>query len=70
MIHFLVAMSSPISLPPQSSCGGLDEGDDVVVPLDGGHSDRLCQVLGVIAGAGEDYNQALLLSCFESERRS
>ena len=45
MIHFLVG----------SCCGGLDEGDSVVVPLDGGHSDRPGQVLGVVGSdGGED----------------
>ena len=53
-IHSLAVMWSFLSLPPQSSCGGLNEGDNVVIPLDGGHSDQLGQVLGVVAGGGED----------------
>jgi hypothetical protein len=52
MIHCLVVMSSSISLPPQSSRGGLDEGDNVVEPLDGGHGDCLGRVPGVVAGGG------------------
>ena len=57
MIHFLVVMCPSLSLPPQSSCGGLDEGDNIVdvVPLDGGHGDHLDQVLGMVAGGGKDY---------------
>ena len=35
MIHFLVAMSLSVSLPPQSSRGGQDDGEDDVDPLDG-----------------------------------
>ena len=50
MIHFLVVMSSSISLLHQSSPGGLDEEDNVVEPLNGGLGDRLSRVLGVVAG--------------------
>ena len=54
MIHFLVVLSLYLSLPPQPSLGGLDDSDSVVVPLDGGHTDRLGQVLGVVAGGSKD----------------
>ena len=47
-------ISFSLSLPPQSSCGSLDDGDSVIVPLDGGHGDHPGQVLGVVAGGGED----------------
>ena len=40
----------PTSVHPKSSCGGLDKGDDVVVPLDEGHSDHVGRVLGVVFG--------------------
>ena len=42
----------PSSLPPHSSCGSLDQGDNVVVALDGGQGDHLGQVLYVVAGDG------------------
>ena len=45
MIHFLVAMSSSISLPPQLSPGSLEEDDNVVEPLDGQPGNRLNRVL-------------------------
>ena len=67
MIHFLAVMFSSISHPPQSSRGSLDEDDDVVESPDGGRSDRFGRVLGVVAGGGKNYDQALLLSCFKSE---
>ena len=54
MSHFLVVMSSYLSLPPQSFCSGLDEGDSVAVPLDGGHGNPIGQVPGVVAGGGGD----------------
>ena len=47
-------MFSSLSLPPQMSRDGLGEGDGVIVPLDGGHGDPPAQVLGVVAGGGED----------------
>jgi hypothetical protein len=43
----------PTSLLPQSCCGGLDKGDDVVVPLDGGHGNHLGRVLCAVAGGGD-----------------
>ena len=54
MIHFLVVLSLYLSLPPKLSLGGLDDGDSVIVPLDGGHGDRPSQVLGVVAGGNKD----------------
>ena len=42
----------PTSLPSQSSCGSLDKGVDIVVPLYGGHGDHLGRVLGVVVGGG------------------
>ena len=54
MIYLLVVLSLYLSLPPQSSLSSLDDGDSVVVPLDGGHTDRLGQVLGVVAGGSKD----------------
>ena len=42
----------PSFLPPQSSCGSLDQGDNVVVPLDGGQGNHLGQFLNVVAGGG------------------
>ena len=42
----------PSSLSPQSSCGSLDQGDDVVVALDGGQGDHLGQVLNMVTGGG------------------
>ena len=42
----------PSSLSPQSSCGSLDQCDDVVLPLDGGQGDHLGQVLNMVAGGG------------------
>ena len=36
------------------SCCGLDRGDNVVLPLDGGHINHLGKVLGAVAGDGED----------------
>ena len=47
-----MVMASSIFLPPQLSSGGLDEGDDVVEPLDGGHGNRLGRVLGAVSGGG------------------
>jgi hypothetical protein len=44
----------PTSFQPQLSCGGLDEGDSVTVPLDGGHVNHLGKVLCVVADDGED----------------
>ena len=35
------------------SCSGLNKGDDVMVPLDGGHGDPLGQVLGTVDGGGD-----------------
>ena len=32
----------------------LDEGDNVAVPLEGGHGDHPSLVLGIVAGGGED----------------
>ena len=58
MIHLLVVLSLYLSLPPQSSLSSLDDGDSVVVPLDGGHGDRPGQVLGVVAG-GSEYDPLL-----------
>ena len=52
MIHFLVAMSLSVSLPPQLSLRGHDDGDDVVDPLDGDHGDHLSRVPVVVAGGG------------------
>ena len=52
---------------PSSSHGGLDGDDDVVGLLGGGHGNRLDRVLGVVVGGG-DYDQALILSRFKSER--
>ena len=49
-----MAISSSLSLPPQSSFGGLVEGDSAAVPLDGAHGDHPGQVLGVVAGGGKD----------------
>jgi hypothetical protein len=57
-----VVMSPSLSLPPQSSRCSLDRGDNVVVPLGGGHGDHLGQVLGVVAGDGEDELGYLLLA--------
>ena len=42
----------PSSLSPQSSCGSLDQGDDVVVTLDGGQGDNISQVLNMVTGGG------------------
>ena len=39
---------------PSRPCGGLDGGDSIVVLLGGGHGNRRGQVLGVVAGGGED----------------
>jgi hypothetical protein len=47
-------MFSSLSLPSQMPRDGLGEGDGVIVPLDGGHGDPPAQVLGVVAGGGED----------------
>ena len=47
-------LSLYLSLPPKLSLGGLDDGDSVIVPLDGGHGDRPSQVLGVVAGGNKD----------------
>ena len=44
MIHFLVGLC----------CGGLDGGDDVIVPQDGGHGEIPGQVPGVVDVGGED----------------
>ena len=52
MIHLLVLLSLYLSLPPQSSLSSLDDGDSVVVPLDGGHGDRLGRVPVVVAVGG------------------
>ena len=41
----------PTSLSPQSSCSGLDEGDVVMVPLDGGKGDRLVESLPPLLAA-------------------
>ena len=49
-----MVISLALSLPPQLSCGGLDDGGSIVVPLDGGQGDRPGQVLGMVAGSGED----------------
>ena len=46
--------SPAVSLPPQSSRGGLNGVDDVVVPLNGGHANHRGKVLGAVAGNGED----------------
>jgi hypothetical protein len=43
MVHFLVVMLMLLFLPPQSSLGGYN----VVAPLNGGHSERPGQGLGV-----------------------
>ena len=43
-----------LSLPPQSSHGGLDGGDDVTVPLDGGHVDHPGKVLLAVVDGGEE----------------
>ena len=47
-------MVMSLYLPPQLSCGGLDEDVSVVVPLDGCHGDLPGQVVSVVAGGGED----------------
>ena len=49
-----MVVSSSLSLPPQQSRGGLDEGVVVVVLLDGGGDGHLVECLGVLAGGGED----------------
>ena len=36
------------------SCGGVYDGDSVVVPLGRGHADHTGQVLGMVADGGED----------------
>ena len=57
MILSLVALS----LPPQLSHSGLNGGDSVVVPLDGGHVNHLGKVLGIVADDGKDWLGCLLL---------
>ena len=47
-------MFSTLSLPPQLSCSGHNEGGVVVVPLDGGRDGHPVEGHGVIAGGGED----------------
>ena len=49
MIHFCVYLSRP-SCPS----GGLDGVSGVMIPLDEGHGNCLSQVLGIVAGGGED----------------
>ena len=60
-------MSSFLSLPPRSFCGGLYGGDVVVVPLDGGHGERSGQVLSLVADGGEDDDTAKLALVTSSE---
>ena len=61
-------MFSYLSLPLQSSCSGLGVGDGVELPLDGGHGYPPSQVLGVVAGGGEDDETTKLASfCFVRE---
>ena len=43
-----------LSLPSSCLFDGLDDGESVVVPLDGGHIDCPGQVPGMVAGGGED----------------
>ena len=43
-----------VSISPQLSFGGVYDGDSVVVPLGRGHTDRTGQILGIVAGGGED----------------
>ena len=50
----------PTSLPSS----GLDRGDDVVVPLGGGHVNHLGNVLGLVAGDGKDELSYSLSSTF------
>jgi hypothetical protein len=74
MIHFLVAMSSSISLPPQLSPGSLEEDDNVLEPLDGQPGNRLDRVLAelllvarittkyiIVEGALNDFLVGILL---------
>ena len=57
-----------LSLPPQSSCGGPDGGDNVVVPLDGGHDDHLGAASAWLLVAARMTTKPSFYFCFESER--
>ena len=59
MIHFLVVMSSVLSLPPHFSSGNLNKGNVIVKPLGEGHDVPLVEGLGVVDGGGEDDPEGL-----------
>ena len=53
LFHFLVVVSSGLSLPPRHLDGDLDDCSSVIVPLDGGHFNHPVQIISEVTGGGE-----------------